>query len=93
MDPDSTGSRLVRRPNAATFQRVTLEQVAKELDVSVHSARRLVRRYRWLGLDPFEGRVTTYDAAGLERLKALKNIPNRAGPDWLTTYLKGKPHG
>ena len=85
--------RKAKRPSSSTFVRVTLAQVAAELDVSEHTARRLVRKYRWVGLAPHtQDGLTTYDAQGLERLKAMKNIPHRADQDWLARYLEGDPH-
>ncbi len=86
--------RKAKRPSSSTFVRVTLTQVAAELGVSEHTAQRLVRKYRWVGLAPHtEGGLTTYDVSGLERLKAMKSIPNRANQDWLAHYLEGDPHG
>jgi hypothetical protein len=93
VDPLMLNRRRAKRPSSSTFVRVTLTQIAAELAVSEHTARRLVRKYRWVGLAPHtENGLTTYDAQGLERLKAMKSIPNRAGQDWLARHLEGDPH-
>ena len=71
---------------------MTLAQMALELDVSVNTAARVVRKYEWIGLAPHtENGITTYDAKAFERLKAIKSIPHRAGRDWLADYL-GERH-
>lgn len=82
-----------RKPRPAeAFATVSLVTVARELDVTLAKAAKIMRKYEYLGLTPvLVGRSIAYDAEAFDRVKALKDIPHRTSGSWLDDYL-GEPH-
>lgn len=101
--PRSYGT-AARRTTSAAARRVTLAQLARELDLTREQTIRVTQRFAFLGLDPSRlprsrGRLrgATYPAHAVEVYKALINHPARSttrGSDWLSQHLtEGTTHG
>ena len=76
---------------------IGIAQIAGELGVSEHTARKAIKRYAYLGFRRRRiGRSEQYPAVALDFLKALKGQPHRTptepGQDWLSAYLGGTTH-
>ena len=81
----------MRYPNPEVFERVSLPQIAREIDRTPKQTLKLLAKTGYIGMHPRIGQVRTYDATCLNVLKALLTIPTRAIPspeaDWLTQWL------
>lgn len=71
-------------------RRMTLKQIAAEIDRSPNETRKLLRKARFVGLWSQIGRTPTYHASAVEVLKAMVDVPHRpiptGEPDWLSRY-------
>ena len=81
------------------LRRVSLEQIAAEIDRTPAHTLKLLRKTGFLGLRSRLGQGgSTYDASSLEVLKSLLSIPHRVigdpADDWLSKYVNtGGKHG
>lgn len=87
--------RAKRYPKPETFTRVSVEQLAREIDRSPRQTEKVIERAARLGLLHARitrpGTATTYDAIEVETIKALLGVPDRPAPqpqDWLSDYEK-----
>lgn len=87
-----------RYPHPSEFSRVSLGQIAGEIDRTPAQTMKLLHKMGFIGLKPRRGlahRTITYDARALETLKAMLGQPHRhisdKPDDWLTQWL-GEPH-
>jgi len=84
------------RPSTA-FARMTLVEIAAEIDRTPAQTERLLRKVRYLGLAPRRGSgLTTYDSRAVEVLKGLLGIAHRhvddPADDWLSRWIGEQHH-
>ena len=88
----------MRYPSPEATRRLTLAQIAHEIDESVVHTRKLLAKTGFIGWKRRGSkRAITYDAAALDVLKAMLEQPHRVvsdDADWLEKWInKGGTHG
>lgn len=89
-----------RYPHPSELTRVSLGQIAGEINRTPGQTLKLLSKYGFIGLRPRRGlahRTITYDARAVETLKAMLGQPHRhisdKPDDWLTQWIdQGETH-
>jgi hypothetical protein len=89
-----------RYPGVDSHRRVTLQQIAGEIDRTPKQTAKLLDKTGFIGLKPRRGapgRSITYDARALEVLKGLLGLNHRhvsdKADDWLSNWIGEQHYG